>query len=144
MILLVFITAEELSFALIITPLYTILVLGFYKWLFSRLIYKIHINESELTVELEKESIKIRWPDIEHIYVERKWGGTKLKIKISNADIVLPRKSFHLWTGSSSDEADKMLVRALKKIGNFADLKFNNNIKNLIDFWNKYDVQEGP
>lgn len=142
--LLVLITADHLRYDMLIFPIYTVLVIGFLKWLVARWIYKIHITDSELTMELDKESIKIPWRDIEHIYVKRKWGGTKLRIKPSNVNIKLPRKAFYFMLGTFSDEGEKLLVRALKKISVHTELKSNNNIKNIIKFWNKYDVRDVP
>lgn len=138
--LLVFITSNELTLNLIVLPIFTILIFGHLKWLFSRLIYKININDIELSINLEKRLIKIGWCDIEYIYVGRRWGGTKLKIKTSNPDINLPRGSFHLWVGSGSDEGERLLARGINKIRTFTDLKINKNMTNIIDFWNKFDV----
>jgi hypothetical protein len=136
-----FLTADELTYDFVFLPLFLIFVFIAYKWIFSIVIYKIRIDDNELTIELEKKLIKIRWRDIEHISVRRlKWTGpTKFKIKKSNPDINLPRISFQLTVGAVSHEGKIMLVELLKKIRCYTELKCNKTIQKDIRKWDNED-----
>ena len=136
----VLLTRRELTYDIAIMPLFTIFIIAVTYWYFRRLTNKISIDDSIMKIEQGKKAIKINWSDIDHIYVERKWGATRLKIKTNNTDVNLPRGSFNLPVGSGSDEGEKLLVRALKKISEFTNLKFNNNMKNIFNFWDKFDA----
>jgi hypothetical protein len=134
---LVLIFRVNLTYESVIFPVIWVLLILVYKYSFHNMIFKVSVDEKEMTLNLEKEVVKIDWTDIDHVYIWRlMWTGvTILKIKAKKTDNGLSRSTFQLLVTALSREGKKALVKLLKEIENYTKIRSNKIIKNDIKKW---------